>query len=335
MERRTPTLTPKPQADVSLPASETRDTLETSLPSLEIPAPRTEESPASRREPALDADPRAASEAPLRRTFWGMRKKNRQTPQASAGEGLFAPARPGARPVYREKSGGGFGIAHVFFGLFLALLAVTILPVVLLRVVPAFTSSFMLHYQFERLTADRDLPALQHDWVSWEQISPQIKLAVIAAEDQKFPVHRGLDFEAIEKAVEHNQRSRRKRGASTITQQTAKNLFLSSTRSMTRKGVELGYTLMIEAMWPKRRILEVYLNIAEFGEGVYGVEAAARRYFGKPASKLTSYEAALMAAVLPNPKRLRLAAPSGYVQGRASSIQGQMARLGTAYLKDL
>lgn len=223
----------------------------------------------------------------------------------------------------------------VLMGLMVAVFLMTIAPVALLRVMPAYTSSFMLHYQVSRWFSEREMPPLRHEWVSWDQISPQVKLAVIAAEDQRFADHHGIDMVAIEKAMEHNQRSRRKRGASTISQQVAKNLFLTGARTWTRKGAELGYTLLIEWMWPKQRILEVYLNVAEFGEGVYGVEAAAQKYFRKPAAKLTSYEAALMAAVLPNPKRLKLAAPSGYVLNRASAIQGQMYRIGTGYLKDL
>lgn len=216
----------------------------------------------------------------------------------------------------------------LFFGL-------TLLPVLLLRVVPAWTSSFMIHYQIERLTSERKLPALKHDWVSWKEIAPAAKLAVIASEDQNFSEHFGFDMEAIGKAVKHNKKSRRKRGASTITQQLAKNLFLWPQRSWLRKGLEVGYTLLIELVWPKKRVLEVYLNVAEFGEGVYGVEAAAQKFFGKPASKLSGHEAALLAAVLPNPRRFRAAAPSGYVQNRAAWIQTQMNRLGPDQIKQL
>ncbi|HKY89598.1 MAG TPA: monofunctional biosynthetic peptidoglycan transglycosylase [Nevskiaceae bacterium] len=231
------------------------------------------------------------------------------------------------------------GKRSLFKKILLILLALaigtTLLPVGLLRFVPAWTSSFMVRYQFERLTSEKKMPALRHDWVSWDEIAPAAKIAVIAAEDQKFPDHFGFDLEAIEKARAHNQSSRRKRGASTISQQTAKNLFLWPGRSWTRKGLEVGYTVLLEAMWPKRRILEVYLNVAEFGVGVYGVEAAAQAYFRKPASKLTHYEAALLAAVLPNPRRFKVAAPSGYVQSRASDISGQMRQLGTDYIRGL
>lgn len=217
----------------------------------------------------------------------------------------------------------------------IVLLGLSVLPVLVLSVVPAWTSSFMIGYQLERLTSERELPALAHDWVSWDQIAPAAKLAVIAAEDQRFPEHFGFDLTAIGKAVRHNRNHRRKRGASTISQQVAKNLFLWSGRSWLRKGLEVGYTLLIETLWSKRRVLEVYLNVAEFGPGVYGVEAAARKYFRKPAARLTYQEAALLAAVLPNPRRLRVAAPSGYVQQRAAWILGQMNQLGVATLDSL
>lgn len=211
---------------------------------------------------------------------------------------------------------------------------VTVVPVALLRVVPVWTSSFMIAYQLEGLV-DSDLPALRHTWVPWDEIAPAAKLAVIAAEDQRFADHFGLDLNAINQALEQRRRSGRVRGASTISQQVAKNLFLWSGQNWVRKGLEVGYTLLIEFFWSKQRILEVYLNIAEFGEGVYGVEAAAQRYFGKSAARLTYHEAALLAAVLPSPKRFSVASPSPYVLGRAHWIQGQMHQLGPQLLDDL
>ncbi|MFS9382054.1 monofunctional biosynthetic peptidoglycan transglycosylase [Citrobacter sp. ANG330] len=167
------------------------------------------------------------------------------------------------------------------------------------------------------------------DWVSMDEISPWMGLAVIAAEDQTFPDHWGFDVAAIEKALSHNERHEsRIRGASTLSQQTVKNLFLWDGRSWLRKGLEAGLTVGVETVWSKKRILTVYLNIAEFGEGVFGVEAAAQRYFGKPASRLTQSEAALLAAVLPNPLRFKAAAPSGYVRSRQAWILRQMRQLG-------
>jgi monofunctional biosynthetic peptidoglycan transglycosylase len=154
-------------------------------------------------------------------------------------------------------------------------------------------------------------------------------LAVVAAEDQRFPDHWGLDFSAIQKALSHNERNENRiRGASTISQQTVKNLLLWDGKSWVRKGLEAGLTLVMEVVWTKRRILTVYLNIAEFGDGVFGVEEAAQRYFHKPASRLSMSEAALLAAVLPNPIQFQAAAPSGYVRNRQAWILRQMRQLG-------
>lgn len=167
------------------------------------------------------------------------------------------------------------------------------------------------------------------DWVGMDDISPWMALAVVAAEDQRFPDHWGLDIEAIQKALSHNERhENRIRGASTLSQQTVKNLFLWDGKSWLRKGLEAGLTLGMETVWTKRRILTVYLNIAEFGDGVFGVEEASQRYFHKPASRLTMAEAALLAAVLPNPIRYQAAAPSGYVRSRQAWIMRQMRQLG-------
>ncbi|WP_065650297.1 monofunctional biosynthetic peptidoglycan transglycosylase [Pantoea eucrina] len=165
------------------------------------------------------------------------------------------------------------------------------------------------------------------DWTSMDKISPWMALAVIAAEDQKFPEHWGFDVGAIQQVLDNNS-GERMRGASTLSQQTAKNLFLWDGRSWLRKGLEAGMTVGIETVWTKRRILTVYLNIAEFGPGIFGAEAAAQRYFHKPASRLTIAEAALLAAVLPNPIRFRADAPSGYVRQRQQWIMRQMRQLG-------
>lgn len=220
-------------------------------------------------------------------------------------------------------------------GLLLLILTTTVVPVALLGFLPAWTSSFMIRYQFERLGSERAMAPLEHAWVGWDRIAPAAKIAVIAAEDQRFADHFGFDLAAIEKAREHNERSTRIRGASTLTQQVAKNLFLWPGRSWVRKGLEVGYTLLIEALWSKRRVLEMYLNVAEFGEGVFGVEAAAQKFFRKPASRLTYQEAALLAAVLPSPRRMKAATPSAYVETRAAWIRGQMMHLGPEALNHL
>jgi monofunctional biosynthetic peptidoglycan transglycosylase len=171
-------------------------------------------------------------------------------------------------------------------------------------------------------------------WVPWSRISPHAALAVIASEDQNFATHHGFDVESIQKAVDAHERGERLRGASTISQQVAKNLFLWSGRSYVRKGLEAYFTALIEVTWSKRRILEVYLNIVELGDGVFGVEAASQRDFHKPASRLTADEAALLAAVLPNPIRLRVSRPSAYVEERRGWIVQQMDQLGgVGYIK--
>jgi len=177
---------------------------------------------------------------------------------------------------------------------------------------------------------------IRQEWVSLDDISPWMPLAVVASEDQRFPQHHGVDFGAIRKALSEYQAGQGLRGASTITQQTAKNLFLWNGRSFIRKALEAGLALGIDGLWPKRRIIEVYLNIAEFGDGVYGVEAASQLYFGIPASQLSQTRSAQLAAVLPNPKALSAANPSGYVWERVAWIRGQMAQLsGLRYLHGL
>lgn len=194
---------------------------------------------------------------------------------------------------------------------------------------PVPFSAVMVERQFSAWFSGDFSYVAHSDWVSMDEISPWMGLAVIAAEDQKFPDHWGFDVTAIEKAIAHNERNEnRVRGASTLSQQTAKNLFLWDGRSYLRKGLEAGLTLGMEVVWTKRRILAVYLNIAEFGDGVFGVEAASQRYFHKPASRLTASEAALLAAVLPNPIRFKANAPSGYVHQRQQWILRQMRQLG-------
>jgi monofunctional biosynthetic peptidoglycan transglycosylase len=152
---------------------------------------------------------------------------------------------------------------------------------------------------------------IHQQWVAWDDISPYLPIAVVAAEDQHFPTHQGFDLESIRSVLEES--GSRGRGASTISQQVAKNLYLWPGRSWVRKGLEAHLTALIEILWPKRRILEVYLNIAEFGPGIYGVGAASGVFFGKPASRLSAREAALLAAVLPSPRRMSAGSPSNYV----------------------
>lgn len=201
--------------------------------------------------------------------------------------------------------------------------------IALFSILPVPFSAIMLERQVGAWLSGNFQYVAHSDWVGMDEISPWMGLAAIAAEDQKFPEHWGFDVSAIEKALAHNERQEnRVRGASTLSQQTAKNLFLWDGRSWLRKGLEAGLTVGIETVWSKKRILTVYLNIAEFGEGTFGVEAASQRYFHKPASQLTASEAALLAAVLPNPIRFRADAPSGYVRSRQAWILRQMRQLG-------
>lgn len=168
---------------------------------------------------------------------------------------------------------------------------------------------------------------LKRDYINFENMSPNIRLAVMASEDQLFPDHNGFDIKSIKKALESNKKSKRVRGASTISQQVAKNVFLWQSRSWFRKGLEVYFTFMIELLWSKERILEMYLNVSEMGTGIFGVEAAAQKYFKKPASKLTRTEAARIAAVLPNPKKYKAEPASPYVARRTSWILNQMNNL--------
>jgi monofunctional glycosyltransferase len=217
-----------------------------------------------------------------------------------------------------------YGLAWVLLGC----VAASAVTVALLRWINPPFSAFMAETRLAAWAHRDRTYVFRHTWVDLTRISPNLPLAVVASEDQKFPEHWGFDVEAIEKAYELNQHSHRVHGASTISQQVAKNLFLWSGRSYFRKALEAYFTVLIESCWPKRRILEVYLNIAEFGYGTYGAEAAAQRFFHKPASRLTRSDAAVLAAVLPNPKHYSASAPSRYVQQRRDWILSQMQALG-------
>lgn len=202
-----------------------------------------------------------------------------------------------------------------------------LIVVLLLRWVPPPTTAFMV----QSAQAHADAPGWSgtgYRWTAWDDIAPFAGLAVIAAEDQRFPEHYGFDVDAIRAALDDAMQGERLRGASTISQQTVKNLFLWPGRSAVRKGLEAALTLLVELCWSKRRILEVYLNIAEFGDGLFGVTAASERFFGKRPADLGPDEAARLAAVLPNPARLRADRPSRYVRGRQRWIRNQMDRLG-------
>ena len=213
-------------------------------------------------------------------------------------------------------------------GTVLALILLTIALVLPWRWFAPPTSAFMLR---ARLLNDT---RVHYRWTPWDRISPYLAMAVVAAEDQKFPFHHGFDFQSIAEALEDKGGPRR--GASTISQQVAKNLFLWPGRSYIRKGLEAYLTLLIETFWPKRRILEIYLNVAEFGPGIFGAGAAGRQLFDRSALHLSLWEASLLAAVLPNPKRMSANRPSAYVRHRAGEIRSWVHKLGgTHYLDDM
>ena len=232
----------------------------------------------------------------------------------------------GRRPARRRPSAlariGRFCARLTFVAL-----ALPTLVLLALRWLDPPTSAFILARQWEQLRGGR-AAAVHHRWVDFDRISPHLAVAVIAAEDQRFPEHHGFDLAAINRALAHNARSRTVRGASTISQQTAKNLFLWSGRSYLRKGLEAGLTLGLEMLWPKRRILEVYLNLAEFGDGVFGARAAAERIFHTSPDRLSLQQAALLASVLPDPGGLDAGRPSAHVQQKARWVRAQMEQLG-------
>lgn len=206
-------------------------------------------------------------------------------------------------------------------------LGISIFMVILFRFVPVPFTPLMFIRTAQQWGNDEKL-TWKHDWVSLDEMSPKLPLAVICSEDQKFMEHNGFDFEAIDKAIKHNGRSKRKRGASTISQQTAKNVFLWPQRSWARKGLEVYFTFLIETLWSKERIIEVYLNSVEMGKGVYGVEAASQFWFKKSAKNLTSQQAAAIAAVLPNPRKYRANPATPYIQKRKNWIVRQMGFYG-------
>lgn len=217
----------------------------------------------------------------------------------------------------------------------LLFVAITTLQVLVLRFVDPPFSAFMVARQFEAVRAGDWDHRSAYDWRDLDAMAASLPLALVAAEDQRFPEHHGFDLEAIRKARRNNQTGGKVRGASTITQQVAKNLFLWSGRSWLRKGLEAWYAALVELLWPKHRILEVYANVAEFGDGVYGAQAAARTFFGRDAAGLTRSQSARLAAVLPSPRRYSAGHPGPYVQRRTRGIERQMRQLGDGYLSDL
>ncbi|GGH43296.1 monofunctional biosynthetic peptidoglycan transglycosylase [Dyadobacter endophyticus] len=217
--------------------------------------------------------------------------------------------------------------------IFLAFFVISVVWVIVLRFLPVWVTPYMISRKIDAFVEDEDTE-IHHDWEPYENISKEVALAVVASEDQNFPNHWGFDFDQIYDAMTEDRK--RARGASTISQQVAKNVFLWHGRSYIRKGLEAYFTVLIEVLWSKERILEVYLNVAEMGKMTFGVEAASLRYYNKSAKRLTRYESARIAAVLPNPIRFSIKNPSAYVNKRTNQIVRQMRYLGgQKYLADL
>ena len=219
-------------------------------------------------------------------------------------------------------------IAIIFF-------VASVLVVFSMRWINPVTSSIMIQRQISSFIHSK-FELVKYHWVSYDDVSKYMPIAIVAAEDQNFPNHFGFDFKQIEKAMKQNKKGKRIRGASTISQQVAKNLFLWEGKSFIRKGIEAYFTILIEFLWDKKRILEVHMNIAEFGQNIFGVGMASLAYYKIPPSKLSISQAALLAAVLPNPLRYSVTKPSGYVRGRQRWIISQINSLGGPdYLKDI
>ena len=200
---------------------------------------------------------------------------------------------------------------------------VSIFTVILFRWIPVPVTPFMLTRCIEQKWDGKEMK-LKKDWVSLDEISEHLQLAVVCSEDQNFLTHSGFDFDAIDRAMDYNKTHLRKRGASTISQQTAKNVFLWQGRSWFRKGLEVYFTFLIETFWSKERIMEVYLNVIEFGDGLYGAESASREFFKSSANDISKEEAALLAAVLPNPRKFSAKNPGPYMQSRQQWVLNQM-----------
>jgi monofunctional biosynthetic peptidoglycan transglycosylase len=214
-------------------------------------------------------------------------------------------------------------ILRILWKIVLWFVILSVISVIVFRWVPVPLTPLMLIRCVEQKADGKDM-RLKHDWVPLEDISPKLQLAVVCSEDQNYLKHFGFDWGAIEKAMKENEEGKRVRGASTITQQTAKNVFLWPGRSYIRKAFEVWFTVLIEIFWSKERIMEVYLNSIEMGDGVYGAEAAAKFWFNKSAGKLTKDEAAAIASVLPNPRKYKANPASAYISKRKAWIKQQM-----------
>ena len=231
-----------------------------------------------------------------------------------------SPRRPRKKKVFRIRLG------KILFDLVLAFLVLTVVPVLIYAVTDPQTTPLLWIRWAENDKSDR-YPRVIKNWIPLERISPHLVKAVITAEDQKFFQHHGFDWQAIESAIKVNLTSKRTIGASTISMQTSRNAFLWQGRNLFRKGLETYFTVLIENLWPKSRILEIYLNIIEWGEGIYGCDAASRYYFKHSCATLSPVEAAWMAAVLPNPRVWSIRRPQRHVERRQARILNSMMRI--------
>lgn len=231
----------------------------------------------------------------------------------------------------KTKSTEGKLIKKVFkwlFNIITYFVVISTLLVFLYSFIPVPVTPIMIIRVFENIGTDYSC-TIYKDWVSYDEVSKNMFRACIAAEDGRFLRHDGIDWKAVKNARRYNEihKGKKTHGASTISMQTAKNVFLTHSRNFIRKGLEAYFTTLIESVWGKKRILEVYVNVVELGDGIYGVEAASQHYFGKPANKLTKHQTALLAATLPNPRKYSASRPSAYVQRRAAWIEGRMSSI--------
>ncbi|MDD4971158.1 MAG: monofunctional biosynthetic peptidoglycan transglycosylase [Paludibacter sp.] len=229
-------------------------------------------------------------------------------------------------PQKASRKSWGSRFIRFIRNLFLLFLIISIVWIVLDLFLPIFVTPLMVIRSVESI-AHGEFPKNSKQWVPIDEISPNLIQAVVASEDNLFLHHHGFSFESMSKAFEHNLQGKKIRGGSTISQQTAKNVFLFPNRSYIRKGLEAYFTVLIEVVWPKKRIMEVYLNVIETGDGIYGIEAASEEYFGVHASELSRSQAATIAACLPNPRRFNAGHPSGYIQRRSHIIAGLMGKV--------
>ena len=257
----------------------------------------------------------------------GWRSNPTVPPTGRTGEPVTGPTQPATEPASARRPSGLAGTQRVWRWPRRILLGLVVLAGLLLAQIfvyrfamPAWTPTMAVSWLMGE-------PVVQQ-WVPLRRISPQLIRAVIVSEDARFCVHHGIDFGELKAAIEEARGGASPRGASTITMQVVKNVFLWPSKSYLRKALEVPLTYLMEFVWPKQRIIEVYLNIAEFGDGIYGVAAASERYFGVTPAQLSTHQAALLAAVLPNPRRLHADRPSPYVQRRANWIERQVRQLG-------